>query len=145
MEPVKKVDVTTQYRAADIVARLVSPKDKTDAERAASLRKVLLAAYAAKAKAGPLTPDQEDEVATLTNVRRIEPVARETAADEAPANFAWEVAQAGTTRPAARATSSFTVETIDRRLEALSGRDDAAAVEEVEFLRKLRARKFPGA
>jgi hypothetical protein len=38
-----------------------------------------------------------------------------------------------------KATSSFDLGTIDRRLAALAGRDDDASREEVAFLEKLRA------
>ena len=42
----------------------------------------------------------------------------------------------------ATCSSTFTVETIDRRLEALSGREDADAIHEREYLLRLRKKKL---
>lgn len=52
--------------------------------------------------------------------------------------------EAGLPSPEVRvqATSTYTAETIDAALTKLHGRDDAAAVEQREFLLALRHRKF---
>ena len=44
----------------------------------------------------------------------------------------------------AKASSSFTIETIDARLAYLSGLQTEDARREVEYLLALRQRKFPG-
>jgi hypothetical protein len=46
--------------------------------------------------------------------------------------------------PAGVCTSSFTEETINRRLETLAAMpQEAAVISEIDYLEKLKARKFP--